>query len=484
MHSQQVTDPGSERAVLSGICQYGKEAFVDVSDIITTASFTIENNQAIYKCLESIFQETSSIDIASVLAKADQLNLTYLVSKKNEDIDYLRALFNFPIKLENIRVHAQRIAKIEVIRKAQQKHIEAYQDLSKCDGSENIDHILGISEKPIFQMITEISCGRESSPVILGDKSDEYLNMVENTDRSNLGIPTPFPVYNHAIGGGIRRGGVALIVTRPKGRKSTTALIVGLHVSNLKIPVLYIDTEMTYEDQIPRALANLSRIDIGKIERGEYVGDITEKRCIYEANKKFKGLPFHHKSVNSKKFDDILSIIRRWVVTEVGYADNGRTNNCLVIYDYFKIMNTADLNDLQEYQAVGYQISALADFAKEYDIPILAFNQVNREGITKETSDIMSQSDRLTWLCTSAALLKRKEPEEMIQDGKENGNMKLLILDNMTRYGPGLDIGDYINIQLYGSTFSMKECGTRNTAQQIKNTTDNGFDVKIEAGDF
>lgn len=474
LKKDSLNDTGSERAVLSALCQFGKNAYIDIADIIKTCTFTLESNQAIFKCLESIFQESDIVDAATLIAKGEQLNLSYLVSKTQGDIEYLRALFSFPIKLENARIHAKRIAKLEIIRLAQQKHIEACEDLGNLDGSETIDKILGISEKPIFDLTISLAHNKENQLTKLGDASDNYLKNVSLNKNKNIGIPTPFSVWNAAVGGGIRRGGVSLICARPKARKSTAAIVIGLHVCNLGIPVLYLDTEMLPDDQIPRILANLSGVSIGQIEDGNYEDNALLSTRVKEANNRFKQMPFCHLPIFGKRFDEILSLIRRWIFKSVGFS-NGRTNNCLVIYDYFKIMSTEDLNDMPEYQAIGHQVSKLADFAKECDFPCLAFTQVNRDGITKETSDIISQSDRLAWLCTSISLLKRKEPEEILEDGRENGNMKLLILDNMCRYGPGLETGDYINILSTGDTFILKELGTK--LHHVKDKLSAGLDL-------
>ena len=152
---KKVADVGSERAVLSGICQYGKDAYVDVSDIISIETFTIESNKALYRCLADLLTDLDKIDITSIIAKAEELKLTSLICKEKVDMEYLRSLFSFPLLLENVRNHAKRIAKLEIVRKAQAKHVEAYKALQEVTGSETIDTILGISEKPVFQLIQE-----------------------------------------------------------------------------------------------------------------------------------------------------------------------------------------------------------------------------------------------------------------------------------------------------------------------------------------
>lgn len=463
-----VSDIGSERAVLSGICQYGKDGFIDVCDIISVDTFTIDSNKALYKCLVSILKETDKVDITSIIAKAEELHLTNLICKEKSDIEYLRSLFSFPLHKDNIRTHAAKIAKLEFTRKAQDKHVQAYKALQEVKGSETLESIISISEKPVFDLIDDIARNKSNNPQKFGSGSLELLQNLENNQCDNIGIPTPYSRYNVIIGGGLRRGGVDLIGARPKSGKSTHAINIGLHTAGtLKIPTLYLDTEMDLEPQQHRILACLSKVHISNIETGKFA-KTSDKNKLYNSQKLLEDIPFFHISVAGKPFEEILSIIRRWIIKEVGF-EGGRTNNCLIIYDYFKLMNAADLNNMQEFQALGFQISHLSDFSKEYDFPCLAYVQLNRSGIDKDTSDIISQSDRLLWLCQSASYIRRKTKEEIVQDGKENGNVKLQTLE--CRYGSGLEDGDYINLDLEYGYFKMKELNTK--SDLIKKTLAN-----------
>lgn len=468
---ESVSDLGSERAVLSGICQFGKDAHTDVSDIINVDSFVNENNQAIYKCLEEILVE-ATIDIASVVAKAEQLGLTFLVYKTQEDIEYLRSLFNFPIKLENVRVHAKRVAKLELIRKARKKHLDAYNDLSKLNGSETVDCILGISEKPVFDLINDIGDG-EDKPNIIGARSSLYIDFLEKNKCDNIGLPTHLATYNSVIGHGFRRGTVNLIGARPGIGKSTLAMNFAIHLSKLGIPILYLDTEMLYEDILPRILANISGINISTIEKGKF--DITTKNRLLDANKILQNIPFFYKTVAGKNFNEIISIIRRWLVKEVG-SNNGRRNNSCIILDYFKVMNTDDLYEFQEFQALGFAISNLADCMKIYDSTCCSFIQLNRDGDAKDVGTAISGSDRLLWLCSSFSILRKKMPEEILEEGKENGNMKLKTIK--CRFGAGLDDNDHINLLMSGSTFRIEELGTKSNSQHKQIEKESGFNIE------
>lgn len=235
---------------------------------------------------------------------------------------------------------------------------------------------------------------------------------------------------------------------------TTLAKQVGIHVAKLNIPVLMLDTEMNIEDQLNRSIASEADVDILDVEKGKF-----EEDDILQRVEQLKELPFYYQSVAGRQFEEILSIIKRWLVVEVGINELGITNDCLVIYDYFKLMNTKDLEKMQEYQALGFQLSRLTDFCNQNKIPVLGFVQANREGIVREESDIVSQSDRLLWFCSSLTLLKRKTQEEIIADGEENGNAKLVPLE--CRYGPGLQRGDYINILFDLRKSRMSELKTK-----------------------
>jgi hypothetical protein len=109
---------------------------------------------------------------------------------------------------------------------------------------------------------------------------------------------------------------------------------------------------------------------------------------------------------------------------------------------------------------LNFQITSLHNLCVKLDIPCLSFVQLNRDGITKESTDAVSGSDRLIWLCTSFTIFKIKSPEELAEDGPNAGNRKLVPI--VARHGSGLDDGDYINMLMQGSHSKLRELKTRN----------------------
>ena len=187
-----------------------------------------------------------------------------------------------------------------------------------------------------------------------------------------------------------------------------------------------------------------------------------------------KNAPLFHKSIAGKPFDEQLAIMRRWLVKDVGLNDDGTAKDCVIIYDYLKLMDSNGLSqDLKEYQILGFMMTALHNFAVKYKVPILAFIQLNRDGITKESTDSASGSDRIIWLCSNFSIFKRKSDEEIAEDGGKSGNRKLIPV--ISRHGGGLDDNDYINCHMKGWCAKIVEGKTKLEVMHNNKTNEAGF---------
>lgn len=470
-------DPASERAVLAGICSYGEEAYLDIADIVQESTFTIDSNAVIYKCLKRVCEteHRPTIDIASIYSAAQELGVSHLLSKK-EEAQHLKAVIDFPVSIENVRKFAAKIRKLEIARLLR-KQLESAQDkLLEVNGSESITSILGIAEDTVFNFSSLLN-DTDNNPVHIGKDIDNYLQNLIDSPIDQIGIPTGFPVYDQAIGGGFRKGTVNVIAARPKTGKTLLADNIGFYIANkLKIPVLNMDTEMNVKDHTNRVLAMMTETEISTIETGKFAASPDQKDKLQKASLELKDTPLFYKTIAGKPFEEQLALMRRWIVKEVGLNDDGTAKQCVIVYDYLKLMDSAGISqDMKEYQLLGFMMTALHNFAVRYQIPMLAFVQLNRDGITKESTDTASGSDRIIWLCSNFSIFKRKSDEEIAEDGSKNGNRKLLPL--VSRHGGGLDDNDYINCHMKGWCAKIIEGKTHLELVNQKNSTDEGFEV-------
>ena len=84
--TKPLMNAAAERAVLSGVCSYGAESYLEIEDLIETETFVLEENQIIFKCLEKVLSTQDEVDIASILSAANELSLgDTLNNKKSMD---------------------------------------------------------------------------------------------------------------------------------------------------------------------------------------------------------------------------------------------------------------------------------------------------------------------------------------------------------------------------------------------------------------
>lgn len=473
---RKLADVATERAVLAGFCQYGFDAYLE-SDYVETDYFTDPTNQIIFSCIKHVIKDSQNVELASLLSAANHLNVYDNINNQNE-IGFIRSLFNFPIHKDNISVHAAKLGKLKIARDVKKTLQACIKEIDSVTGEEDINDIISLIETPVLEVTDKVYQRSSTKPEVIGGEVGDYIDYLKENPTDMFGISTGFPLYDQAIGGGLRRKCVDLIAARPKMGKSMFGDVVAIHVAqNLSIPVLVLDTEMSKEDHLNRMLANLSSIEINNISTGKFVDSELETEKVEVAGEALKDLPYHYISIAGQPFENILGIMRKWVYQEVGFDENGRTNECLIVYDYLKLMSSDSISSsMQEYQVLGFQITQLHNFCVKYDVPCLSFVQLNRDGITKESTDVVSGSDRLIWLCTSFTIFKAKSDEEIADDLEENGNRKLVPI--VARHGPGLDDGDYINMSMLGKFGKILEGQTRNQLKRSSSSSNEGFEVE------
>jgi len=459
-------DLASERAVLAGIFKHGSDVYIDVSDLTTMNTYTNDVNQALYKCFQFLFDEKKqqTVDLASIFSAASTLGLNKLFEKE-EDRKLIRAISNYPINKENVRSIAAKIRKLEITRQLRDEIKNADRNLGLVTGEESVDHILGIAENSILDFTSSLSDTKSNGPEKIGDGIKEYINYLANNPKQIIGISSGNAIYDAAIGGGFRKRTVNVIGARPKVGKTTLADNICLHVAGkLSVPVLNLDTEMSKEDHWNRMVACLSGVKIRDIETGLFSKNEASKHKVIEAVKILEKIPYDYISIAGQPFEETVSMMRRWIVKNVGFEPSGEAKPCLIIYDYLKLMSSEGLSkNLQEYQMLGFQMTALHNFMVRYGVACLAFMQLNRDGITKEDTDVASGSDRIIWLCSNFSIFKPKTVEEKAEElnlHNENYNRKLIPI--VCRHGPALDDGDYINMKLIGDVAKITEGRTRN----------------------
>lgn len=455
-------DTAAERAILSAIFKFGADAYFDVCDILNSNTFTVDSNKWIYECLIRIFEDDSNpkIDVSLIFSTAKDLGTLKFLERQTE-VEHLKALMIFPASLENLRKFAQKIRKLQIIRDERVVLEQTKDALLNLNGTESVAEILSVAENAIFDFGCSLDQTGNQPELIGAGLREKIQHRIENP-VDQLGLSTGFPMYDKIIGGGLLEGTVNVIIARQKVGKSMFVNQIGFNLAIKQIPVLNLDSEMTKNDQQYRTLASISKIIINEIKTGRFAKDSNKlarvNRAIEQIESKEK-YPYYHKSTAGCSFEEQLSILRRWIMMNVGLREDGSAKDCLVIYDYLKLMDSKEISgNMQEYQALGFMMTQLHNMAVKYKIPILACGQANKDGLNKEDSSIVAGSDRITNLCSSMCLFKPKTLDEMNEDGFQSGNRKMIPL--ASRHDDGLNFGEYINFGFEKKYGRIRELGT------------------------
>jgi replicative DNA helicase len=435
-----------ERAILAGITTYGADCFFEVEDIIGVKDFYWKYNQELFSIISYLVHEedTKTFDVPSIRAAAKILGYDNFANDGKYS-EYLDAIVEeVGSYKDNIRSLVVAVYKLSLARRGYLAAATIQSNLKKITGVENIDDIIAQIEEPVFEFTGQIM-NQDAAIISLGKKFGNVMTALSETPKDIIGLPTGFPAWDIAIGGGFRPATVNVVGARQKAGKSFFCINVARNMAENGIPVLYLDTELTSDTQLHRLSSLVSGVDLHHVETGQFKHNEHESEAIWGCQKHIESLSIDHFSVAGLAPHSIMSIARRWLSKTVGFTNSGAAKPCLIIYDYLKLMDASGFkNNLQEYQLLGFLITALHNFATKFKLPVLATVQLNRDGVAKEGAEVVSGSDRIGWLCSNFTILKKKSQTELNEDPPSNGTKKLVVTD--TRFGAGMESGEYINI--------------------------------------
>jgi len=461
-------DVAAERGYLAALFRHGSELYLDTADMVGTGTITDPANQLVYACLQEACRERppGPLDVPSVLSAAASLGLSNHL-ETGDAARHLQAVVRTQIDEAAGRRLAGRLRRLEVGRLLDAQLDVARGNLSQLKGDEPVDRILAAAEAPIFDLTSLLNSSGGEGTVLLGEHAEEYYRHLMDHPVEQLGVATGFPMYDRAIGGGLRPNSLNVFGARAKAGKSYIVDRFCLNIARSGVPVLNLDTEMSRDEHLVRLGAMVTGLPVWDIERGR-VGTVAQRReAMVVAGRELNGLPLYSRSISAEPLEETLAHMRRWVVRRVGLAEDGKAKPCVIFYDYLKLMAAEHLTSsgMSEYQAMGFVATSLKNFAARYGVALVAMVQLNRDGIDREDVTALSQSDRISWFCTSLFYYKQKSEAELLEDGPEWSHKLVYVL---SRHGEGLPPGDYINVRARYGTGELSEGPTKSALVQLE----------------
>ena len=290
-----------------------------------------------------------------------------------------------------------------------------------------------------IQLFNEIQTGEEQQ-----NESMEYV-MIETfetiqhryehkNDTSNY---TGLIDFDRATGG-LFGGEMTTLAARPGIGKTALALQIAKHYGKNGKVVEFISKEMSQAQLGLRMIANEARIDGRKMRMGDLSED--DFRNIMQVINQLNKLPiFINTSVNT--VNEIRNICRE---------RQQRNGLDLLIVDYMQLL---DGNGESREREVASISRGLKRISLEFNIPVLALSQLNREGDTRrpilrdlrESGAIEQDSDNVIFLHRPDDNQLKGKDLEMKQECERNGTMYVeCILAKMRQSETGMFAMQYI----------------------------------------
>ena len=382
---------------------------------------------------------------AKLVAKgADKFELNLLLSEAAAEgvleslggMQYLQTISNINVAQNNFDVYMSSVfeaaTKYKLYTLLTNKVSEIEQNAKEGVGSSDL---LSNVEASILDLsMTGLNI---NEPINLGDGLDEYIEYLKENKVELSGISTGYPILDKQIDGMVP-GTLQVIAARKKMGKSTLLTNIALYVAyRLGLPVLYVDTELSFNEWRSRALATISGLKERDIKHGDF-DDYTYKKLqnIKAIIKKGK---LFHEYMPGYSVDKLVALYKKYHHKEkIG----------LIVFDYLKEPDSTSVDrQRKEYQILGDVTTKLKDLAGQLNIPALTAVQLNRDNDVADSDSIARYADIV---CHWGVRSK----EEIDTGGVTCGTHKLEIRD--TRRG-GATSKEGIGYMFFKDRLEIKE---------------------------
>lgn len=430
---------GAERSILAILMNHPQKVF-DIDDVLTEDDFTNPANGLTYRLIREIVLEDrdAKVDQYALIGRAESQGLDdfYETTHNGELLEAIQAT---KAKPDTLGQHVNTV-KLMTIKRNSIDMLEDLKDEVEGFNGDAID-LKNKVEDTVFKEMRSLDTQNEEI-LRVDDGFEENIHAYAD-HNSLLGLDIGFPRWQRDSGG-IRNGTVTGLFARAKAGKSQFAAWCGVKAAiEQGIPTLYLDTELQLRQQQARITGILSGVKYGDIESGAWKASKDKHDRIVEAFGKVKDSPFFYKNIAGKSINYVIPIIRKFFYRHVGRSTDDKVRG-FIIYDYLKLMNLRDLKDAQEWQVLGFFMSALHDVAAQLNIPILCLGQLNREAARNDTEYTVAGSDRIVHNVDSITLFREKKPEELDTDGVARGSHMFKIA--VCRSGPGHGYNEWQNL--------------------------------------
>jgi replicative DNA helicase len=350
-------DIETEKAIIGAILN-DKDSIYRISSMLRPEMFYKQENQIIFENILILFKQSKGIDL---LTLTDQLRKT----KELETVGgpfYLTELQGFITSSSHIEIHT-RIVKQKFIAR---ELIRISNDTTQAafDDSIDVDDTLDSLQSEIHRIVGDISLKDVEKISDVGIERLKELNEICQNDEKYSGVPSGFNKLDR-LTSGWQDGDYIIIGARPSMGKSYLGILFAKFAVESKINIGIFSLEMSSKQIYDRLLSINTGIEngyfrTGKLNENDWVN-------IESSQRKMEGYELY--------VDDSPGLtIMQFKAKAKLLVDKFKVK--LIIIDYLQLMKS-DVKRSRE-EEVSQISDTIKATAKELNIPIIAFSQLNR----------------------------------------------------------------------------------------------------------
>lgn len=413
---------GSERALLT-ICLNDSMKIVDCTTHgLTPQMMAVDGHKYIYMAIQYLVSHDKTVDPVSIMNVYNSEEAIKAITELG-GLDYLDTMQKTPVA-SNLEMFIDHI-KQAALRREIHKKAELIQKQALRDETTSTVMLIGQIENEFREL--GLSFSSDNEVYTMGQDLNERLKARIKNPTAITGLKTGWKKFDE-ITGGLGKGELTIVGARTKVGKSVTLLNWSNKIAiDDGIPTLYIDTEMTDEEQENRLLAMRSGVPEREIKSGMFVKDTfagkakDKIKAVQKAAKEIKAGKLFHVYMPYFTAEAVLAVVKKYQIKE---------QIQMVVFDYIKLPSSDSKNANAEYQMLGYFTSSLKDMAGSLQLTVISAVQLNRTAIGAEELDdsMIGGSDRILQLANRLCFLRNKTEEEYAREGgMQNGNQKFKI---------------------------------------------------------
>lgn len=389
-----------ERGLLSLII-LKLDFFVAFNQVGNSNYFLYPPHKLIYTAVHNLClnPDIKSVDFETILAECTNLGFT----NHGVDPDYLMLLTEGVGDSNNFNFLFKKVKNAYLKYALSQELILGYKILINNavddDANKSGEELLNDVSNSIAKLMSFQSDKEDG--VLFSDIIDDFIKERKNNPTDVKGLRTGFNTLDIAING-LLPGTLTVFAGVAGMGKSTALLNIADYVaieSENPLPVLYISTEMSKDEDLSRLIAMRTTYPEREISNGIVFEDPRKKEVLTRAYKQIKKSKIHHIYVPDFNATKICNYIHYY---------KQKYNIGIAIFDYIKL-DTVDDKTLKrrEDQVLGDLTTALKNIAGKLEMPVLAACQVNSR------SGRVADSDRVIRYCNNLVEIWEQEPEEI-----------------------------------------------------------------------